>query len=238
MTHLALYLPLDVQAGNLDDMLGRMSDPQVRQRCLGHLRGKLGQAGDQIVGYTGSGRYVGMTLAEAARSANKDGAEFVYDLILDEGGMEAFTVPWLIAGPEREQVLRRTATHTRVMIASDGVYGIPHPHPRGYGCFVHVLRRYVRELELLSLEQAIYRMSGLPAQRFGLTDRGQIATGKAADLVVFDPQTVADRSTWQEPRRAPVGVDWVLVNGELAIERGAPTGKLPGRVLRRQYKTP
>jgi N-acyl-D-amino-acid deacylase len=120
-----------------------------------------------------------------------------------------------------------------MMIASDGVYGIPHPHPRGYGCFVHVLRRFVRELGLLSLEQAIYKMSGFPAQRFGLYDRGQIAEGKAADLVVFDPQTVADRSTWQEPRRTPIGVEWVIVNGELAIEQGTLTGKLPGRVLRR-----
>ena len=76
-------------------------------------------------------------------------------------------------------------------------------------------------------------MSGFPARRFGLEDRGQIAEGKAADLVVFDPQTVADRSTWQEPRRTPIGVEWVLVNGELAIERGAPTGNLPGQVLRR-----
>ncbi len=233
MTHLAFMLPVDVQAGRMDDMLDRMSDPQIRQRCLGHLRGKLGQVGDQIVGYTGSGRYVGLTLASAAQSAKKTWAEFVYDLILDEGGMETFTSPWLITGPERELILRRTAVHPRMMVASDGVYGIPHPHPRGYGCFVHVLRRFVRELGLLTLEQAVHKMSGLPARRFGLKERGQIAEGKAADLVVFDPQTVADRSTWQEPRRTPVGVEWVIVNGKLAIERGAPTGKLPGRVLRR-----
>jgi N-acyl-D-aspartate/D-glutamate deacylase len=233
MTHLALYLPIDVQAGSLDNMLERMSDPRIRQRCLDHLRGKLGAVGDQIVGYTGSGRYVGMTLSEAAQSAGLPWTEFVYDLIVDEAGMETFTVPWLITGTEREQTLRRTAVHPRMMIASDGVYGIPHPHPRGYGCFVHVLRRFVRELKLLSLEQAIYKMSGFPAQRFGLKDRGQIVNGNAADLVVFDPQTIADRSTWQEPRRTPVGVEWVIVNGELAIESGTPTGNMPGRLLRR-----
>jgi N-acyl-D-amino-acid deacylase len=119
------------------------------------------------------------------------------------------------------------------MIASDGIYGIPHPHPRGHGCFVRVLRRYVRELGLLSLQEAVYKMSGLPAQRFGLADRGQIAVGKAADLVVFDPETVADRSTWQEPRLPPVGVDGVMVNGEWVVREGVPTGRLPGRMLHR-----
>jgi N-acyl-D-aspartate/D-glutamate deacylase len=76
-------------------------------------------------------------------------------------------------------------------------------------------------------------MSGLPARRFGLADRGQIAVGKAADLVSFDPSTVADRSTWQEPRRPPVGVDWVMVNGQWVIKEGTPTGVRPGRVLHR-----
>ena len=233
MTHLALYLPLDVQVGSLDDMLARMRDPQVRARSIAHLRSRLGTVGDQIVGYTGSGRYVGMTLAQAAQSAGQPWAEFVYDLILAEQGIECSIVPWAITGEEREQALQQTAQHPRSMIASDGIYGVPHPHPRGHGCFARVLRRYVRELGLLSLEQALYKMSGFPAQRFGLADRGRIAVGKAADLVLFDPQTVADRSTWQAPRRPPVGVEWVMVNGEWVIQQGRPTGKLPGRVLRK-----
>lgn len=233
MTHLALYLPLKVQAGSLGDMLERMRDPRVRETSIAHLQTKLGSAGDQIVGYTNSGRYVGLTLAQAAQSAGQTWAEFAYDLILAEDGLECFTVPWEITGQEREETLRRTALHPRALIASDGIYGIPHPHPRGHGCFVHVLRRYVRELGLLTLQQAIYKMSGFPAQRFGLADRGQIAVGKAADLIVFDPATVADRSTWQEPRLPPVGVEEVMVNGEWVIKQGVPTGSRPGRVLRR-----
>ena len=91
----------------------------------------------------------------------------------------------------------------------------------------------MRELGLLSLQDAVYKMSGMPARRFGLVDRGQIAAGKAADLVIFDPETVADRSTWQEPRLSPIGIDRVMVNGEWVVIEGTPTGKLPGRVLRR-----
>lgn len=233
MTHLALYLPLSVQAGSLEDMLHRMRDPRVRETSIAHMQARLGSVGDPIVGYTGSGRYVGQTLAQAARSTGQTCAEFAYDLILSEEGIECFTVPWAITGQEREETLQRTALHPRALIASDGVYGIPHPHPRGHGCFVHVLRRYVRELGLLSLQEAIYKMSGFPAQRFGLGDRGQLSPGNAADVVIFDSDTVADRSTWQQPRLSPVGVDRVMVNGEWVIIRGAPTGKLPGRVLRK-----
>jgi N-acyl-D-amino-acid deacylase len=119
-----------------------------------------------------------------------------------------------------------------MMIASDGVYNIQHPHPRGYGCFVQFLRRFVRERKLISLQEAVHKMSGFAAERFGLKDRGCIAEGLAADLVVFDPETVADRSTWQEPVQPAIGVDWVLVNGVPVIEQGNPTGQLPGRSLR------
>jgi N-acyl-D-amino-acid deacylase len=233
MTHLAYYLPIAVQAGSLDEMLDRMRDPEIRQASLAHLSSKLGPFGDQIIGYTGSGRYVGQTLAQASRSLDQPWAEFVYDLILEEEGLECSTVPWQNQEPERTEILRRTAVHPRALIASDGIYGIPHPHPRGHGCFVHVLRHYVRELGLLSLQEAVYKMSGLPAQRFGLEDRGTIGVGKAADLVLFNPDTVADRATWHEPRLSPVGVDWVFVNGKTVIRDGTPTGQRPGRVLHR-----
>ncbi|MBI4640554.1 MAG: D-aminoacylase [Candidatus Tectomicrobia bacterium] len=233
MTHIIMQLPMSVQIGSPEEVLEKMKDPQTRATSLPYLRRQLGTVGNQIVGYTNSSRFTGMTLAEAARSVNKPWEEFVYDLVLEEDGIEAFIVPWQTPAEENAETLNRTAVHPRMMIASDGVYDVPHPHPRSYGCFVQFLGRFVRERKLISLEEAVYKMSGFPAQRFGLKDRGRIAEELPADLVVFDPATVADRSTWQDPIQTAVGVEWVLVNGEVVIEQGTPTGRLPGRVLRR-----
>lgn len=234
MTHMTMQLPMWVQAGSPAGVLEKMRDPQTRAASLAHLRRQLGTIGNQIVGYTKSGRFIGMTLADAADSVRKSWEEFCYDLVLEEDGVQAFVFPWQTPADENTKTLNRTAVHHRMLIASDGIYDIPHPHPRSYGCFVQVLGRFVRERTLLTLEEAIYKMSGFPAQRFGLKERGRIAEGLPADLVVFDPKTVADRSTWQEPLQSAAGVEWVLVNGDVVIEHGAPTGRLPGRVLRRQ----
>jgi N-acyl-D-amino-acid deacylase len=119
------------------------------------------------------------------------------------------------------------------MVASDGIYHGARPHPRGYGCYARILGRYVRELGAIGLEDAVRRMSGLPAERFVIRDRGLVAEGLAADLVVFDPATVADRATWEEPKLPAVGIDAVIVNGEVVAEHGRPTGRMPGRVVRR-----
>ena len=143
-------------------------------------------------------------------------------------------MPWATPAEENERILNRTASHPLMMIASDGVYNIPHPHPRSYGCFVQYLGKFVRERQLISLKEAIYKMSGFPAERFRLSDRGRIRRGLAADIVVFDPETVADRSTWSDPVQSPVGVNWVFVNGVSVVEDGDVTGQLPGRVLRQQ----
>ena len=231
MTHLALMLPAEFQAGSLTEVLANLERSEVREKCLPHIREQLGR-GDQIVGYTLSGRFIGMTLSEAAESVGKSCEDFAYDLMLEEEGIETFVFPWQTPPEDNKTTIDRTAVHPRMMIASDGVYDIPHPHPRGYGCFVQYLGRFVRERQLVSLQEAVYKMSGFPATRFGIKDRGRIAEGLAADLVVFDPETVADRSTWQDPVQPAVGVNWVLVNGVPVIGDGIPTGQLPGRVVR------
>ena len=233
MSHMSMMLPMDIQVGGIEEMLRKMRVPANRARSLPHLQERIGESGDQIVGNTRSGRFIGLTLAEAAESVGKTGAEFAYDLVLEEDGVQTFIFPWRVAPDQKERITARTATHTRMMIASDGIYDIPHPHPRTYGCFARVLRHFVRELDVLSLKEAVYKMSGYPARRFGLGDRGNVSQGMAADLIVFDPTVVADRSTWSDPVQQAEGMDWVIVNGVPVIADGTPTGKLPGRVLRR-----
>ena len=232
MTHLAMLLPMEFQTGTPDNMLANLENSDVRNKSLPYLRQKLGQ-GNQIVGYNKSGRYIGKLLSEAAESESKPYEEFTYDFIQDELAIETFMMPWVTPPEENEMVLNRTAAHPRMMIASDGVYNIPHPHPRSYGCFVQYLGKFVRERKLVSMKEAIYKMSGFPAERFRLFDRGKIAKGLAADIVVFDPDTVADRSTWFDPVQPPIGVNWVFVNGVAVIENGNVTGELPGKVLRK-----
>ena len=230
MTHLAMMLPMEFQTGAPTDMLAHLEDPEVREKSLAHLRQELRQ-GNQIVGYNRSGRFIGMTLAEAAKSEGKSNEHFAFDLICEEAAIETFVMPWATPPEENERILNRTANHPRMMIASDGVYNIPHPHPRSYGCFVQYLGKFVRERQLISLQEAIYKMSGFPAERFRLSDRGRIHRGLAADIVVFDPETVADRSTWFDPVQSPVGVNWVFVNGVLVVQDGNVTGQLPGKIL-------
>ena len=130
----------------------------------------------------------------------------------------------------------RIMRHPQTMIASDGRLTQPgegHPHPRWYGTFPRVLGHYVRERGVLTLPQAVHKMTGMPAARLGLRERGRVAQGWYADLVVFDPATVADRATFQEPHQYPVGIPWVVVNGAVAVEEGKFLGQRPGRVLRR-----
>jgi dihydroorotase/N-acyl-D-amino-acid deacylase len=136
-----------------------------------------------------------------------------------------------------EQDVRRIMVHPQTMIASDGRLSTPgdgHPHPRAYGTFPRVLGEYVRNQKLLSLETAVFKMTGMPARRLGLTDRGVLKVGAMADVVVFDARTVKDQSTFAEPHQYPVGIETVIVNGAVAVRGGKATGVKAGRVLRRQ----
>jgi N-acyl-D-amino-acid deacylase len=117
-------------------------------------------------------------------------------------------------------------------VAVDGPTRRGRPHPRSVGTFPRVLGRYVRERKALSIEDAIHKMTERPARRVKLADRGRIAAGMAADLVAFDPATVADRSTFEDPFQYPVGIELVMVNGEIALQKGRRTEGRPGKALR------
>jgi N-acyl-D-amino-acid deacylase len=123
--------------------------------------------------------------------------------------------------------------HATTMIGSDGIPLGGKPHPRLYGTFPRVLGHYARELGLLTMEDAVYRMTGMPAQKFGLKQRGVLRAGAFADLVIFDPQTISDTGTFQEPKRYPAGIAHVFVNGVAVVANGRHTLARPGRALRR-----
>ena len=176
----------------------------------------------------------GQTLADWARRRHlaptpETGAELVLEA-LRRGGASA--IYHVLADSDVERIMR----HPQTMIASDGRLVQPgegHPHPRWYGTFPRVLGRYVRERNVLTLEAAIHKMTGLPAARMGFADRGCVAEGAFADLVVLDPRAVRDRATFEAPHQYPEGIAYVLVNGVAVVADGEFTDARPGRVLRR-----
>ena len=138
----------------------------------------------------------------------------------------------------QEGDMRRILEHPRAMVGSDGLPHDVHPHPRLWGTFARVLGRYVRDMQLLPLNEAIRKMTLLPAQVFGLADRGVLAPGAKADITVFDADIVIDRATYERPRQESLGIEAVLVNGELVWDGKVVTGRLGGRVLRRSGRAP
>jgi N-acyl-D-amino-acid deacylase len=213
-----------------------MRDPAYRDRIIDGLHMNLDRPSTANArawfSETRTGRFIGQTIPEAAASLGVSVPEFVRILVEEE--LPDALLVWHrgFTDEEFEPTVRATIGHPRMMVASDGIAHGQLPHPRGAGCFARVLRYQVRELRAVSLEHAIHKMSGFVAERYRLRDRGLLRPGFGADVVVFDPATVADRSTWTEPRLEPVGIDAVIVNGEVVADHGRWTGALPGRVLR------
>ena len=171
--------------------------------------------------------YVGDTLAELAKSTRRAPADLVIDIALHGS---ASCIGMLMD----ERDVADIVSHPEVAIVSDGQLRLPRvgiSHPRNYGTFPRVLARYVREEKRLSLESAIRKMTSLPAQRFGFTDRGIIREGAIADIVVFDPETIQDAATFENPFQYPAGIDHVLIAGHWALRGGAPTEEGLGRVI-------
>jgi N-acyl-D-amino-acid deacylase len=238
-THFPQFsMPTWAQQGGERGLRARISEPGVRERVRDHLELTLGASyasgAKQVIAANQTGRYVGMTVEDAASEADESLGDFALRM-LDEEQPYTLTINHRPGGPEvHDEMVRQTAQHPKAIVASDGIYHGPHPHPRAFGCHTRVLRLCVRERGFISLESAIHKMTGKPAERFGIADRGVVSAGAFADLVVFDPGTVADRSTWEEPLLEPVGIDCVLVNGQIVVHDGTPTGALPGQVTTRR----
>ncbi len=233
MTHMTMMLPIEMQQGSPGEVLNRLEDPKTRAAALPEMKNWLGRC-DQVVGFTKTGRYVGERLVNIAEKAGKLPEEFAYDLILEEDGYQGFIFPWQVPPDEANRTVNRTIAHPRMMVASDGIYNVAHSHPRSQGCFARVLGEFVRDRRTISLKDAIYKMSGFPATRFRLGDRGIIREAFAADLAIFNPDDVAAQSTFEKPSLAPVGIPHVIVNGVPVIRNGSPTPARPGKVVARK----
>jgi N-acyl-D-amino-acid deacylase len=174
--------------------------------------------------------YEGLTLAKVARLRRRPAFEAMLDLLVEED-----LAVLAIAHVMRERDVQTVMRHPQTMFGTDGFpVREGKPHPRMYGTYPRVLERYVRERHVLTLEDAVRRMTSLPARKLGLARRGTLTAGHAADVVVFDPDRVHDRATFRDPRRAPEGIAQVFVNGAWTVRDGKHTGARAGRVLRRQ----
>ncbi len=221
--------------GEPAEVLTRLRDPETRPRILHEMRERYADWETALIGSVPGNRALqGLSVAQAAAEAGQSPEEFILDLLVKEGlyiGVACFNLS--------EDDLRTVLRYPLTMVGSDGAGNDPHkmrqerPHPRSYGTFPRVLRHYVREEGLLTLEEAIFKMTGLPATRLGLTDRGVLQPGAYADLVVFDYARITDRATFREPHQLAEGVVHLLLNGRWVLRDGQYTGARAGKVLRR-----
>jgi dihydroorotase/N-acyl-D-amino-acid deacylase len=175
----------------------------------------------------------GKRLSEIAKLWNKEPMDALFDFLIEDpfAGVAVFGM----SQPDVTLALQQpwvAIDNDSSGTSPEGLLGQEHPHPRAYGTFPRILRKYVREDKVLTLEDAIRKMSALPAQRLRLSDRGVLKSGMWADVVVFDPATIRDLATFENPNQLSEGMEYVLVNGVPVIDQGKMTGKLPGKVLR------
>ena len=244
-TGLATVLPDWAHEGGSEAMTARLRDPATRERIHAEIASSPkgwenpasihGWAAIVIAGCRSDHSVEGLNLLEIAAKTGEEPLEAAFRLLAEnEGSVQ------VVMFSMREEDVRTVMRSPIVAVGSDSTARAPSgpmsggkPHPRCYGTFPRLLGRYVRELGVLSLEEAVRKMTGLPAARLGLSDRGRIKEGAFADLVVFDPDRIADRATFADPHQFPTGIDLVLVNGVVAAEGGRQTEALAGKVLRR-----
>jgi dihydroorotase/N-acyl-D-amino-acid deacylase len=240
-TGITVLIPAWAMAGGTERFLERMDDPALADSILAGIEFNIvnDRGGNDL-------HRVQFALVEWDRSLEGEtlwdwavrqgleptpanGARLVVEAVRRGGASCVF---FAMDEGDVEAIMR----HPMTMIASDGRLTRPgegHPHPRWYGTFPRVLGVYVREKHLLSLEEAVHKMTGMPAARLGLPERGQVREGWYADLVVFDPATVKDMATFEDPHQYPVGIPWVIVNGTVTVENGTYHDVRAGRVLRK-----
>lgn len=235
-------LPIWVREGGREKLLARLQDPATRARARADFPTEnpdwKDEPGSRIlitrVLNPDYKKYEGKTIAEIARAEGKDPLDVLIDLVIADRahtGRVTFSMS--------EDDVRAAVAHPLVSMctdsgakAEDGIYSQEKSHPRAWGSAARILGRYVREDKLLTLEEAVRKMTSLPASRMGIADRGILRPGMAADVVLFDPSTVIDRSTYADPLHYSAGIPYVCVNGELVVDGGRITAARPGRALK------
>ena len=245
-TSLSACLPPWALAGGTDQMIARLKDRSTRERLKKEI-GADSNAWENI--YLGSGGPNGILigsvvnrdlegsqgkrLSEIATAQNKDPLDALFDFIIADHGQTG-AIFFMMSEADMNAALKSplvsicTDSSAR---ATDGPLAGSKSHPRGWGTYPRILGHYVRDLHLMPLELAIHKMTGLPASNVGLKQRGLIRQGYFADIAIFDPKTVIDRATFEEPNQYPVGINFVIVNGQIEVDNGQRTPALAGRVL-------
>ncbi|HEY5785980.1 MAG TPA: D-aminoacylase [Microlunatus sp.] len=238
-TSLVALLPRWATVGGPDLIMERLADRDDRGRIAYALEveGSEGCQGCPVdwttieisgVGEPTLSGAVGRTIAQLARDQRRSGGDVFAELLIAD--RLATTILQHVGNEENVRAIMQHPVHTG---GSDGILVGEKPHPRAWGTFPRYLGHYVRELGLLGLEDCVHHLTGRPAARLNLVDRGLVRVGHHADLVLFDPDRVRDRATYEQPRQQAEGIDWVLVNGTAVIEEGDRTEARPGRALRR-----
>ncbi len=246
-TSLDASIPTWAESGGMDSLLIRLRDPALRARLH---REMLNPAGGEVF-YSAAGgadgilitgtfqdslRYMqGKTVAQIAAARHRDPIETVFDIVLAEKGHRTDAVYAIMDEPDVQAAMKQwwVAVNTDFGgVAPDGPFGTQSAHPRAYGSFPRILGHYSRDLKLFPLEFAVRKMTSLAAQRVGLADRGLVKPGMYADITVFNPMTVIDRATFEQPHQTSVGIDYVFVNGQRVLNKGQLTNARPGRGLR------
>lgn len=239
-TMMGAILPPWVHDGGTDKAVSRLKDTQLRKKMVEDMENGI-PGWDNFVDFAGFENIyvtsvktqknmdtVGLSIVELAKLRGTDTYTAAFDLLMEEEnavGMVDFY--------GTEEHVKRFIARPEMNCCTDGLLCPGKPHPRLYGSFPRLLGKYVRDEKVLTLEQAIYKMTGKPAEVLSLKDRGQVKAGYCADITVFDAQTIADKGTFTDPIQYPEGIAYVLVNGQVAVDHGTHTGALNGSVIRR-----
>lgn len=254
-TGLEIIAPSWVWADGLEKGIERVRDPKVRERMKKEVAAGSMPGWSNLVHASGGfqnvrlansfsekyRRFHGRTLAEIGAELNLDPADAAWDIALEGLPNRAVALYFMISEADVQLALRQpwvsigSDAAAAVNYGSDGAIGLP--HPRAYGTFPRILAEYVKRRQVLTLEDAVRKMTSWPAQRMGLSDRGLIREGMRADIVVFDLDTLDDVASWDAPAGSPTGIETVIVNGVVTLEGGTPTGARAGAALRHECRT-